>query len=279
MKLLRETVRKLILESQAKDEFDEWLWNVDDSDPDPNRYDYLDTDMMGTKHRNTQLQSVFPRGSSWHQPSEEEVDGWIAQKRDIKRKWNELADHDFWQGPKMKYFHDLTYYGESGGDDAPLQRGVSEESELYDISIQTFLETYKLHGNKDEMSTWGISDLKPIRGFVKYGLLLKGRVTLAHKGDAFVESRSKTTPEDFEHYRNSGLPKRAGVKESHGLLFNEEDVMDRNGKVGECILDNWSVVGIVVKPDYVGEEKIRKLRQIAKNMNLKMYDHTWKEII
>ena len=46
-------------------------------------------------------------------PSNEEVDQGADLRREVKKFWNENADHSFWQDPsKVLAVHDLGYYTE-----------------------------------------------------------------------------------------------------------------------------------------------------------------------
>lgn len=280
MKLLRETVRRLILESQEQDEFIEWLYNVEDPSQDPTRYDHLNKGgQIGTLHKDMATQHQYTPSFSdlIKNPTKEELDGYFKLKRDIKRKWNELADHSFWQGPKMKYFHDLTYYdgGTLPDDDDDLAMGQISDADVHDISMKKFLEMYKLKGNKDEMSTWGIYQGR-CRAELNYGLLLTGRVTIVHRDDAFTESRSKASSTDFKRHAPSGLPKRVPPHRATGLLFNEEDIKASiYSGVGECILDNWSIEGIVAQRN---NRKFDKIQKMASSLGLPIYDKFLEEI-
>ena len=288
MKLLRQTIRKIILESEAQDEFFEWLYNVDDPSQDPARYSHLEREDsfstlhrdMATMHQYTSTpEYVSSPGSqtSTKNPTKRELDGYFNLKRDIKRKWNELADHGFWQGPKMKYFHDLTYYdGQANfNDEDDLPTGQLSDETVFDISMKKFLEIYKIKGNKDEMSTWGVHKGR-CRADLDYGLLLTGRVTLAHNDDAFTESRSKASAADMQKHVSSGLPKRVPPHRAPGLLFNEEDISKSGrGTVGECILDNWSIEAIVIDKR---NRKFNQIQQIASSLNIPLVDKYLKEI-
>ena len=67
--------------------------------------------------------------------------------------------------------------------------------------------------------------------------------------DAFTESRSKATPADKARHEGSGMPKRVMYDQENvdKLLFEEEDIKEFN-KIGECIIDNWSIDAIVCNP-------------------------------
>ena len=251
MKNLRRLIRQIILEGPAKDEFDEAWYN---SDTERETYKSADSE-MGT----------FPRDAIDHgyqyrlDYSGDEIDQLFIDKRDLKRSWNETIDskglRSFWEGPKMKYFHSLAYYGSANSAVDTLQQGEYSDNDIRDLSISAFLREYKLAGNKDEMSTYGIyvpdKSLSVVDLHVNQmtiGVLLQGRVTMATNDDAWTESRSKATKKDRQAHRSSGIPKRIMPTNSnvHSLLFEEEDIKDK--AVGECILDNWGIEAIVYNP-------------------------------
>ena len=87
----------------------------------------------------------------------------------------------------------------------------------------------------------------------KFGVLISGRVTIATMDDAFTESRSKATDKDIATHASSGMPKRIMPDDDKvaSLLFEEEDIKEF-AKIGECIIDNWSIDGIVCSPRMKG---------------------------
>ena len=251
MKNLRRLIRRIILEGPVKDEFEEAWYN---SDTERETYKRADSE-MGT----------FPRDAIDHgyqyrlDYSGDEIDQLFKDKRDLKRSWNEAIDENglrsFWEGPKMKYFHSLSYYGGASSAVDTLQQGEYSDNDIRDLSISAFLRDYKLKGNKDEMSTYGIYlpnrslsmiDLHPSQ--MTIGVLLQGRVTIATNDDAWTESRSKATKKDRQTHKPSGIPKRIMPTNAniHSLVFEEEDIKEK--AIGECVLDNWGIEAIVYNP-------------------------------
>ena len=245
MNHLRKYIRKIILEGDVKNSFEnEWY------DDEITQFTDADDAGLGTHHKDN-LKGLYVKGTQ-----DDEIEELFKNKRDLKRMWNEFIDkydlRDFWEGPKMKYYHSLTYYG--GTYDAVNTISYSEDSDEYikDLTATGFFQLYKKSGNKDEMSTYGIYDGKiekiPVHQ-KSFGVIISGRVTLATTDDAFTESRSKATPVDIATYRGSGMPKRIMPtnKNVDSLLFEEEDILYEGG-IGECVLDNWSVEAIVYNP-------------------------------
>ena len=150
----------------------------------------------------------------------------------------------------MKYFHSLAYYGNVYASNDELAQDVTDDRDIQDLTADGFFKLYKKSGNRDEMSTYGIyngvHDIR--RMYQKFGVIISGRVTLAADDDIWTESRSKATPYDLKRHKSSGLPKRVMAKDSYiqSLLFEEQDIIDA-GKIGECVLDNWSIEAIVCK--------------------------------
>ena len=256
MRELRRIIRQLILEGDIYDDFEELWYNREEGDnlfldENPRLSVY---DMDGTYHKDMFKEKManMEVPEDW---TPEQVDDFFGEKRDLKRAWNAMIDkhglRSFWEGPKMQYFHSLMYYDQGIPTDE-LETGVDEENNMADLTMEGFLKKYKLKGNKDEMSTYGVyeGESQCSRKEKFLGVLIKGRVTMASSRDAFVESRSKATKKDMERHKSSGMPKRMMPTEQMvmTLLFEEEDLQDHLYGVGECILDNWDVVAIVYDP-------------------------------
>lgn len=263
MRVLRQIIRQLIIEGAVKDIFNELWYNTEEVRSEfPHKHDFD----SGTHHRDS-LQSLY------RNEFDESIVDYFEEKRDLKRLWNKMIDENdlrsFWEGPKMKYFHSLSYYGGavSGykGVDA-LQTDQKNDTELKDLSAYGFFQLYDKSGNKDEMSTYGIYDgMHQIpRTQRKFGVLISGRVTLATSSDAFTESRSKGSKVDIARHAASGMPKRIIPSDDmiHTLLFEEDDIREV-GHLGECVIDNWSVDAIVCS-DAMSEEFIEAAKTLAK---------------
>jgi len=261
VKQLRLLIRRIILEGPVKDEFDEAWYNTDIE-----RETYRSADSeMGTFPRDA-IDSGYQYRLDY---SGDQIDQLFIDKRDLKRTWNETIDanglRSFWEGPKMKYFHSLSYYGSANSAVDTLQQGEYSDNDIRDLSISAFLREYKLTGNKDEMSTYGVYmpdksthllDMNPHQ--MTLGVLLQGRVTFASCDDAWTESRSKATKKDRQAHEPSGMPKRIMPTNAnvHSLLFEEEDIKDK--AIGECVLDNWGIEAIVYDPRTRQGKKIAK---------------------
>ena len=255
MKILRRIIRQMILEGAVKDKFDEKWFNTTVEREDWSRSE----SEMGTFHKD-----AFETGwADWIKYGNFKHHQLFDDKRELKRLWNETIDENglrsFWEGPKMKYFHSLSYYGSATVAVDHLQQEEYDDNNLRDLSVAGFLRDYKRTGNKDEMSTWGYyvpaqQTSCPINQMT-LGVLLNGRVTLATADDAWTESRSKASKKDKQRHRESGMPKRLMPTNSnvHNLLFEESDITD--GRMGECILDNWGIEAIVYNPKGIGAPK------------------------
>lgn len=248
MKLLRQLIRKIILEGPVKDSFDEGWFNTEE---ERNQFVHSDVVDSGTHHKDN-LKNLYPEDSGHH----EDIEEFFEDKRDLKRMWNEyIKKHDlrsFWEGPKMQYFHSLSYYGSPGTAKDKLVTGVDNDEQIKDLTSYGFFQRYGKSGNKDEMSTYGIyNGQHQIPLFQSnFGVVISGRVTLATMDDAFTESRSKAKDSDIARHAGSGMPKRI-IPSDHmvqTLLFEEEDIKEF-GKLGECIVDNWSIEAIVCNPN------------------------------
>lgn len=276
MKLLRETIRRLILEAGETEAFIKWWHNREGTA----KYDAWHR-MDFTKHPDMLATSPFassndPKG--FVKPDAQQIKRLFQDKRAIKQYWNEKCDRAFWQSGKVKFFHSLNYY-DAGGTTSTVPTDVTSESKMIDLSIRGFFRKYKLKGNKDEMSTYGIYDGQPPsdaenRDVFKLGVLIEGRVTFAHADDAMVESRSKATAADYKRHQSSGMPKRMspGVEYMGGLLFTEADCREKG--INECVLDNWSVKTVVIEKGSMPKWKESTIREYAAELGINvLYSH------
>ena len=264
MKLLRKMIRQIILEGPVKDSFDEAWFNTEEE-----RSQFQgDPDVSGTMHKD-QLKQVYSN-TDWFPTANEDIDSLFDEKRDLKRMWNQIVDaHDlrsFWEGPKMQYYHSLSYYGSPKKGVDQIQTGQTDDEALQDLSAHGFFQMYDKTGNKDEMSTYGIyNGMNQIPKFqTNFGVMISGRVTLATMDDAFTESRSKASKKDLDTHASSGMPKRIMPTDDKiaTLLFEEEDIKEF-GKIGECIIDNWSIEAIVCNPN-MRDELVKAADTLAK---------------
>ena len=246
MNLLRKIIRQIILEGPVKDSFDE-AWHNSEEERSP--FGGGNDPGAGTHHKDN-LKNMYL------QDAHDDIDQFFEDKRDLKRMWNEyIEEHNlrsFWEGPAMQYYHSLSYYGSPGQAKEKLATNVDNDEEIKDLTSWGFFQLYDKTGNKDEMSTYGIyNGENQIPAFqTNFGVIISGRVTLATMNDAWTESRSKGTKKDLANHASSGMPKRIMPTDEmiHTLLFEEEDIKEF-GKIGECILDNWSIDAIVCNPD------------------------------
>jgi len=252
VKRLRQYIRQIILESpELQADVEEFVHNRENTP-------YTGPRLMSTQHR--EYAKTTGKNEEKHDLSDEEIDRSFELRRDVKRFWNENADHSFWQNPnKVIAVHDLGYYSDLGDpDEEDLVFFIADdEDDMHekDLSIPLFVKKYppgKIQ--KDEMSTYGfygsLSSIFPLKG-IKLGIVLNPRrVTYASQNDAFSESRGQASPEDIKRHKGSGLPKRPRVGKTfrgRNQLFDEEDVKAAR-KIGELIVDNWTYKVVVIDP-------------------------------
>ena len=267
MKLLRRMIRQIILEGPVKDSFDEAWHNTEE---EKSNFEAIDDPGIGTHHKDN-LKDLFSQGAH------EDIDEFFEDKRDLKRMWNEyIKKHNlrsFWEGPKMQYFHSLSYYGSPELSKELLATDVEYDEEIKDLTSYGFFRKYMNDGNKYEMSTYGIyNGLHQIPDHqLKFGIIISGRVTLATMSDAFTESRSKASKSDAARHASSGLPKRIIATDNtvQTLLFEEEDIKEF-GKIGECVLDNWGIDAIVCDPD-LNEGLVAGAEELAELYDVPLY--------
>ena len=269
MKLLRRMIRQIILEGPVKDSFDELWYNTEE---ERQNYDMMQSG-EGTFHRDL----LADKSKSYLRPyTDEFIEQFFEDKRDLKRLWNNVVDENglrsFWEGPKMQYFHSLAYYGSPAKGEDYLGTGQTEDEALSDLTAWGFFQLYDKTGNKDEMSTYGIyNGENQIPKFqTNFGVMISGRVTLATMNDAWTESRSKGTKKDLANHASSGMPKRIMPTDEmiQTLLFEEEDIKEF-GKIGECIIDNWSIDAIVCNPN-MKDELVEAADALAKQYGVPM---------
>ena len=173
----------------------------------------------------------------------------------------------------MQYFHSLSYYGSPGMAKDQLATNVKNDEQIKDLTSYGFFQLYNKSGNKDEMSTYGIynGDHQIPISQTNFGVIISGRVTLATTSDAFTESRSKAKPSDIRRHASSGMPKRIIPSDEmvQMLLFEEEDIKE-TGKLGECIVDNWSIEAIVCNPN-MKQELVDGAEELANQYNVPLY--------
>jgi len=268
MNTLRQWIRQIILsENAARENFMEMWYNVEE-ERDPMNYS---AEGSGSHHRDNLKQlHVDSAGPA--------IDTMFGYKRDLKKLWNKMIDEfdhrSFWEGPEMKYFHSLSYYGGPGAGVDKLSYSDESDEGIHDLTAHGFFQMYDKTGNKDEMSTYGIyngAHQIPTTQLL-FGVVISGRVTLATKDDAWTESRSKATPKDFERHKGSGMPKRIMPTDDmiDTLLFEEADILE-GGKIGECVLDNWSIEAIVCNPT-IKDDLVKAAEVLAKQYGVPLLE-------
>jgi len=219
--------------------------------PDPRwspEYRYNLVDLKG----NTREEDVTEESSeyTWKvirgSDSDERLDA-RTSRRLMKEKWNDLANHVFWNSDKITKVHALNYAKKSTG---ALQRYFTEYNS----------PTLK---NKDEISCLGFykKSMDWIANFVtrKSPLMFtcKGYVTWAAATDSYTNELNQLKPYQRQHWKHSGIPKHpAGKRNLKGrkyidpsmvsfgaddILLDEQDVKSLVNKpyISELIVDNW----------------------------------------
>ena len=159
---LRNLIRNILLETpELQDAFLELQFNRQGMSKMPRRWGddrtIADAPNPGTMHKD-ELESEMGK------PMAKE---YIDLKREMKRFWNENADHGYWK--TVTAVHSLGYYEENDGD---------EERGEVDPTISEFIQKHPIGKvQKDEMSCYGLTSNEwPKRDI---GIVIKGRVTFA----------------------------------------------------------------------------------------------------
>jgi len=170
-----------------------------------------------------------------------------TSRRSMKEKWNDLADHAFWNSDKIIKVHAINYAKKEVG---ALQKYFTE----YNSPIRK---------NKDELSCLGFFEksIDSIANYVtrKSPLMFtcKGYVTWAAATDSYTNELNQIKPFQKQHWKHSGIPKQPAGKrnisgrkyidpkmipfDSEDILLDEEDVKSFVTKpyISELIVANW----------------------------------------
>ncbi len=154
-----------------------------------------------------------------------------GHRRELKRLWNQHADHKFFQNPKkFMVIHMLGLYSGKRRLWDYFTDPVPGRTPGIDIP------------NRNELSCLGFSQpFDPVANInPPFFTFKKYRVTFASRDDSATEWTSKATPEDIEFYAGSGLPKRptAYLPPRSVSLSKGEGI---RGKFEEVVIDNWIV--------------------------------------
>ena len=185
--------------------------------------------------------------------SDERIEARTSRK-EMKEKWNELANHMFWNSDKIIKVHALNYAKKSIGT---LQRYFTK----YNSPTQK---------NKDELSCLGFygKSIDWVANYVtrKSPLMFtcKGYVTWAAATDSYTNELNQLKPFHRQHWKHSGVPKHpAGKRNPSGrkyvdpkmvpfdlddILLDEEDVKNLVTKpyISELVIDNWILDAVYV---------------------------------
>jgi len=213
----------------------------------------------GTMHKD-ELESSFGKDKAGE---------YIDLKREMKRFWNENADHNYWK--TVKCIHSLGYYSSNSGD--------PERGEV-DATVEQFVQRHPPgQRQRDEMSCYGIiGSERPEVLEGQLAIIISGRVTFASSEDAFSETRGSASAGDIKRHKGSGLPKRPnlGGMDEHSALFDEEDVRNTiNGYIEEVIVDNWTWNTLIWPWDPFTD--IQKEVEALNKIGVKVVDEEFKE--
>jgi hypothetical protein len=171
--------------------------------------------------------------------------GRTAAERDLKRIWNEHADHKFFDQDLVK-LHGIGLYAH--GDTAPAELCIK------------FLKSRLNKVNRDDISAMGWRKAELSRGWNKnpeppFGAFIKGKVTYAAASDQSTEWTSRASATARERHASSGLPKRPFYTKKERIagdvILDEEDWIERVEKRGqvvdhELIVSNWRIEALVI---------------------------------
>jgi len=150
--------------------------------------------------------------------------------RELKQAWSAEADHEFFK--KLVKVHWIS--------------GMPKSHFRVFERMKSFLNA----SSKDEISTMGYIGRPSISQWGEFGVMVKGRTTLAANDMNAISSGyyRDIDPDEIEKYRKtSGIPRRASTfnpGKAKGFILDEES-FGRQYLGNELIVDNWRPTGLV----------------------------------
>lgn len=162
----------------------------------------------------------------------------VLKAKQLKRIWNEEADHNFFKNEVIK-IHWLSDEG-----NRPLSERLASMLQL---------------SGKDEISAAGYlqGPFNSIWGDV--GIILDGHVTFASNDmDTVRSGYYGDVPEDLKNaYKNtSGIPKRPTENTSfsiNNMILDRDSFKQNSMSNNEFIIDNWKIIGIIFTDDFCAD--------------------------
>lgn len=181
-------------------------------------------------------------------------------RRNMKSLWNKSADHAFFQDPKNLYvYHKLGLFSRRGslkdyfppGEFTPGKiPGIDfpSKNELNCFGIINPTDADRVAQRSDEFHSYRDEFFT----FKKY------RVTLASIYDLGTELLSLATPDDFERFEGSGVPKRPPANTPHSHFPLDVEGLGENRVLRDVIIDNW-----IIDTYYCNENNMRYAKKIG----------------
>jgi hypothetical protein len=207
------------------------------------------SEMMAAVDTQIDFPDLPPRKNAGHfsfkSYDERRKGGRTAAERDLKRIWNEHADHKFFDQDLVK-LHGIGLYAH--GDIIPAELCIK------------FLKSHLNKVNRDDISVMGWRKAALVRGWNKnpeppFGAFISGRVTYAAASDQSTEWTSRASSAARERHASSGLPKRPFYTKKEriakDIILDEEDWIERIENQGqivdhELIVSNWKIEALVI---------------------------------
>lgn len=252
-RLLRNTIRKLILESED-----------------------MSTDQAAIGGHRDRLRRELIASGYFEEPGVNREIDWqelladekyrqtYQDRRAIKTHWNQRAYNTperaaFWQDPqKIITVHWI---------------GLLEDSLKSDWV--SFMKNYIEHIKSPSVRPPELSCIghyKSIDTAISpLGVVLEPRrITFAYNGDAWTERIGTSTEEIRAAYKGSGLPKRQQTKfDPTKVMFSEEDIIKAGvRRLGEVIVDNYTFSEILLDEYWLGKENTEKIKQMISSAGL-----------
>ena len=244
MKLLRETIRRIILEDYEL------------TDKDIERYRGWN---RGKGQSNDEIrQTVDDRGIGVQSKSA------IRRDKQAMRDWHELMKKNpqfvkqFMEG-KVQILHSISYQGmfsdkyDEIESSTPFSNWIEKFGRKSRDQISCIAANEPIGADPD---LWSFDEGNASEVYVGFGFVMKGYPAFAAEEDLMTQTLSALSDDLKAFHKNSGQVKRAG---SINFAINPKAW---NG-IDELILDNWEIIGIFIPAHYWDIEQCEALIEDA----------------
>jgi len=184
------------------------------------------------------------------------------QPREVKRTWNQHADHSFFDS--LIKVHWLSGYLIDYQQKSPVGmiKSIVKATGKDEISTMGYLPGSRLY------TSWGT-----------YGVLIKGRTTLAANDmdSLMTGEHPRNYPPARKKWKSSGLPRRPSSFQPYmalNYILDRDSFDELETDHNELVIDNWKAVGFVI-PD---EGRNPRILASMKRSKLPIYDYSMNRV-